>query len=308
MNHDDLYQHCLRPLFTENSVRALQKKTSLNIYGNSGQGRGRLLEDIQAYQWDNNTKVLLINMKTCRESYASFLRALWQQSGKSGNAPSDLGRLLTTIKKDGHNIIILLHHFDALLDNPSIHQQFDVNFFNNLNGMRNDTQMALVCVTEKPHDNSVIFVGDKVHRNSWLDLEKKELVKLTFDEIKYEVKRRIDSLSGDDLQHIGQQIYNHAQPYELLKYFCDNLLNEADNDLSFVKRVKLWKKQYNQAHPIISTRNFNRWVVKMGSWARALGIRQLFDKILSILKAIYGDVFIAFFEWLTNRKNNRRKK
>jgi hypothetical protein len=41
------FAHCLRPLFTENLLKDLQAGISLNLVGDPGQGRWRLLEDLQ---------------------------------------------------------------------------------------------------------------------------------------------------------------------------------------------------------------------------------------------------------------------
>ncbi|MFK5970184.1 MAG: hypothetical protein QM487_08725 [Candidatus Marithrix sp.] len=46
MKHTN-YNHCLRPIFTENIVKTLQRGELINIYGAKGQGRKRLLEDLQ---------------------------------------------------------------------------------------------------------------------------------------------------------------------------------------------------------------------------------------------------------------------
>jgi hypothetical protein len=65
---------------------------------------------------------------------------------------------------------LLLHHFDALLNNPDIHLGFGPRFFDQLNSLRNQ-RITLLCVTERPHDQSVVFSEGKPHGGSWLDLQ-----------------------------------------------------------------------------------------------------------------------------------------
>lgn len=306
MTEDNLYQHCLRPIFAENVIKDLKAHLSLNIYGAVGQGRGRLLEDIQKFQWDDSTKVLLVDMKNYRDSYASFLQELWRQFGGVGEIPRDFSALLDEFKKVDQHLIILLHHFESLLDNPTVHRQFNVKFFDNLNSIRNHSNMSLICITEKKHSSSVIYIGDKTHRGSWLNLQSKRLLKLTFDEIRYEIKRRIEHLSGEELRIFANAVYVHQAPYLFLGDCCDNYLNHANEEMTLSQRLQLWKTQYSQDHPFLSPSNLNRFSNKIVCTCRALRIPELFNYLLTAIKAFLGDIFTAVFEWWTGQKSDKK--
>jgi len=289
---ENLYQHCLRPLFTKNVVRDLQKYRSLNVYGKNGLGCGRLMRDIQKYPWDSNTKTLLVNMKTCQESYSAFLQTLWQQFAGQGETPTDLGRLMTEFEKSNKTIILLLHHFDSLLDNPNVHQEFNQQFFDNLNAIRNKPLMSLICVTEQPHTQSVIFIGDATQRGSWLELEQKELANLTLNEIRQEVKRQVETVSEDELTQMAEAIYKQDKPYDVLCYFCDKLSNQVDSEKDFSTRLKLWKTQYNKAHPSVTISRADRLKVGINRWLRVTGlqqsVQQFFSDIYQIMMRYLG--------------------
>lgn len=309
MTEPNLYQHCLRPVLTENIIKDLQQQHSLNIYGAPGLGRGRLLEDIQKFQWDNNTKVLMVDMKNHRGNHASFLRALWQQMGMAGEVPEDLSGVLAAFKQANSslNLIFLLHHFDSLLNNSTVHRQFNVKFFDNLNAIRNEPNMSLLCVTEKKHNTYMIFIGDKTHRASWLNLESKRLTGLTFDEIRYEIKQRIETLSGEELREFAHAVYAHIAPYQFLTYCCDNYLNHANDDIQLSQRLKLWKKQYDQDHPRLTLSNFDYCANSAVCVYRSLRIGQFLNQLWTVIKAIFGDIYTALLEWWTAQKTDEKK-
>jgi len=70
-------------------------------------------------------------MRTCKENYAGFIRELWRQLKNDREQPTDLGQLVTQFEESDKKILILLHNFDSLLNNPQIDKRFDVAFFDN---------------------------------------------------------------------------------------------------------------------------------------------------------------------------------
>jgi hypothetical protein len=101
------FAHCLRPLFTENLLKDLQAGISLNLVGDSGQGRWRLLEDLQKCALEN-TIILAVNMRSYKQSYDGFVSALWQSLGETAGG-GDLGNLLTALEKRQQQVIFWLH-------------------------------------------------------------------------------------------------------------------------------------------------------------------------------------------------------
>jgi len=167
--------------------------------------------------------------------------------------------------------------------------------------------MSLVCVTQQVY-TTMMFSGERQHPASVLHLEERRLEKLTQDEIKYEIKRRISELSGKELNEFAQSVYASAEPYKILDYFCHKYLNQADLQLDLSKRLKQWHRKYKQDHPVITSRNFYRFSSRLVTLLRALRIPQLFNNMLAVIKAFFGDVWTAIFEWWTGKQRERDEK
>jgi len=278
----NLYQHCLRPLFTENIVKILQKSTSVNLIGDSGQGRGRLLGDIQKLSLDN-TLILQVNMRTCKENYVGFIRELWRQLKNGREQPTDLGQLMTQFEESGKKILILLHNFDSLLNNPQIDKRFDVAFFDHLNAMRNHAQLSLLCVTCKPHDQSVVFIDEKAHSNSWLDLEKRRIPPLTHEQIDLELKRRNLGLSDENFSQSVDCIHKNSRPYDFLEFLCHRIEFQEDIELDFSRRLKKWKKRFRDEHLTISMGMLSKIAQFFNALGTVTGISKLKTPFVLVL-------------------------
>ncbi|HAI68908.1 MAG TPA: hypothetical protein DCM38_05650 [Gammaproteobacteria bacterium] len=234
--------HCLRPIFTQNLINTLQQGRSVNLIAPAGQGRRRLLEDIKSSP--KNARIPFLDMKSYTDNYDGFIQALWQQLDEKGEQPTDFGKLITTLESRRKKIIILLHHFDELLDNSSLDKRFDVNFFNQLNSIQTQDNVSLLCLTSEPHDQSFIFIKGKQSRFSWLDLEKKRLPKLSYEEICLELKSRELPISSEELSLVAWAVPRHEKPYLLLKSFADKIKNQENNDLELSSQLKIWREQF----------------------------------------------------------------
>ncbi len=226
------YEHCLRPVFTERIIQLLQNGRSINLIGPEGTGRKRLLEDSRKCDLPN-AKIILVSLKNYRESYDGLIREIWSQLGKEGEKPSNLSELIERCEGRNEQILLFLHNFDALLGNPHVDPKYDTTFYDTLNYCRNKPNIALVCVTEKPHDQSVVFVNGKPHGSSWLDLEHKPVPALTHEEIVLEVKRQLLPLMREDQLLLIEAIRAHEKPYKLLEYLREKILNREDANLPF---------------------------------------------------------------------------
>lgn len=157
------YAHCLRPTFTRNFIHTLlNRNRSVNLIGPPGCGKRRLLEDVRDCKLPD-TLALLIDLRSYKQSYAGFLSELWRQCPHANGEAVllDLGNLVTKLENSGQRVLLLLDHFDALLNNPDIDPKFDARFHDHLNSFKNHPRMALACTTVEPHNRSVIFVqGD----------------------------------------------------------------------------------------------------------------------------------------------------
>lgn len=93
------------------------QKQSLNVYGAEGQGRERLLDDLQKLAKPAGILVLSANMKAFAKNYAGFIKDLTRQLAgqlQVENSALSLEPLLD--RPQPKTVWILLHHFDAVLD------------------------------------------------------------------------------------------------------------------------------------------------------------------------------------------------
>jgi archaellum biogenesis ATPase FlaH len=240
------YSNYLRPIFTENLLKTLQKGNSINLIATDGQGRRRLLEDIRKSNL-KNTKIFFVDMNEYRENYQGFVASLWLQVDEKEKEPfTDLERIFELLEQKEYRVIIILHHFDELLDNSLIDKLFAINFFNQLNALCQRKQISLLCVTSQPHDQSLVFINEKPICYSWLELEKKRLPKLTHDEIKFELKCRKLPLSNSELSEVTWAIHGHEKPYRLLNFFAGKIANQENTELTLPTRLKIWSEQFNE--------------------------------------------------------------
>lgn len=260
------FAQCLRPLFTENLVKDLQAGISLNLVGDPGQGRWRLVEDLQKCSLENML-ILAVNMKSYKRSYPGFVEALWQQLDEA-TGRGDLGQLLTTLEQHQQQVIFWLHDFDAILDNIEIDPLYNLQFIDSLNSIKNHHHWSLVCVTPMSYRNYVIFIEGKP-LVSPLDLTPKAFPELTFEEIRFELKSRNLSLSSEELAQVTKAIHGQEMSYQWLSAITDNLRNQIDTDLSLSEQLKKWKKKFDDLQPrVLSTRRFSDLSKMFETWQK----------------------------------------
>ena len=262
----------LRPEYTELLAKELNKQ-SLNIYGEPGQGQWRLLEDLKELLSKENKLVFLLNMKNYAASYQGFIADITGQLKQQIPAAkektiTDLAGFLTAFYEctTNQSMVLLLHNFDALLDNPQLDETYDVSFFNALNALRNSGH-RLLCITVKPHNQSQVFVKQQVHSNSWLDLKRIVLPTLTETQIKDELIRRDLSLTREQLRQIIDAIQQHYHPYDFLEFTLDQLHLHDNATLTLNKRLKYWQKQFNKTEKSTVFKDLHgvsKWMTKLG--------------------------------------------
>ncbi len=291
------YNHCLRPIFTENIVKTLKRGESLNIYGAKGQGRKRLLKDLQNCQFDD-MQVLFINMRIFACSYQGFLEAFAEEISYVGDTVPKLGDLVNELERNNGDkkTVILLHNFDSLFDNDKLHENYGIRFFISLNAITNRQNMALVCVTEKQHKSYMVYAKEVVDHGSWLDLKPKRLPDLNMEEIQTELKRHFPALYMDELDQIRNKISAHKCPYHLLMYFMDRLNNHEDMDVTFTERLGKWRKEFDEEYPILDGPTVDNWMRKLSNWLRTLRIGNIFSEFKAILNIIFSDYILYFIK------------
>lgn len=299
----DKFAHCLRPLFTENLLKDLQAGISLNLVGDPGQGRWRLIEDLQKCSLDN-TLILAVNMRSYKQSYDGLVNALWQSLGDPAGA-SDLGQLLTTLEQRQQQIIFWLHDFDALLNNPDIDPRYNLQFTDTLNSIKNHHRWSLVCVTAQSY-RRYVFVIEGKPLVSPLDLTAKILPKLTFEEIRYELKNRNLPLNSEELALVTKAIHGHDKPYQWLLAIVDNLRNQIDAESSMPLRLEKWRKEFRDLQPEIwDGRGGYDLSRKFRTWLIAIGVYPLIETVIHLVfhpLIVLFEKIVEFFTELVKRR------
>ncbi|MFK5970243.1 MAG: hypothetical protein QM487_09025 [Candidatus Marithrix sp.] len=234
----------LRPLFTNSIIQTLQQGISVNLIAQDGQGRRRLLEDIK-FTGLKNTHVIILNMTDYKNSYKKFTSTIWKNFTIRGTVPKSLDELTTKVTNSiKYNTILILHHFDELLNNSNI--DYDTSFFDQLNSIKDCKKISLLCVTSESHDQSVVCIKNKVNRYSWLDLDKIRLPRLTYDEIMVELKYRNLSLSTEEISQLSRVTYIYTKPYSLLNYLIKKIaIIQIDKETTFSDKLKILIKQFH---------------------------------------------------------------
>ena len=212
--------HCLRPAFSARVAGELiAQRRPINLIGPAGQGRARLLDDLRRIDDGRVVLWLHADLKAHRYSYAGLIKALWAQSGLSGGSPRKLGGLVDRLAADGRPVCLLLHHFDAILDNPDLDPAFDVAFLDVLNAAKN-RGISLLCVTERAHASYLMVTRAGERRVSTLVLEHEFLLELSRDEVRTEIGRRASGLSAGDADLLAEAVSRHPPTAGLLGVHC----------------------------------------------------------------------------------------
>jgi hypothetical protein len=286
----------LRLDFTQHLIKALDKQ-SLNVYAPHGQGQLRLLEDLKITLVKQGDITLLIKMKSYAESYSGFIQALAVQTAQqiptiTSDQLTDFSAIITAWDEHAkqQRIVMMLHDFDAILDNPQIDEAYDISFFDSLNALRNQGR-RLICMTKKPHNQSQVYVDKKVHSNSWLDLERIELPLLTYDEIKHALFPHNYQLSSADENRLIDTVKKHPQSYQFLVFVQQKLELKDAEHLTLKVRLKRWNKKFVQREKSTAFKGLHR----VRQWTTCLavitGINQLktpFTLLITILQKIVG--------------------
>ena len=126
------------------------------------------------------------------------------------------------------------------LDKQSLNV-YGVEFFNHLNALRNQGN-RLVCITEIPHSQAQVFVDQKVHGNSWLDLKKLDLPPLSTVELKNELLGSDLNLDERQINCIVDVVKQEPQAYALLEFMLTKIRQDDSAGLKLNKRLKKWHK------------------------------------------------------------------
>lgn len=247
--------HCLRPEYTKSIIQSLiRDRQSINLIGERGAGKTRLLEDIQKCTLPG-IHIVNVNLKEYVENFNGLLREIHRQLGLSGEVPAKLDRLFAGLDNPETFYLVFLDNYDALLGNIQKDDGYDANFIDDLNYIKKKENVRLLCATVEAHNKLLFFVKNESHRNSWLNLELEHLPALTVKQIQVEIERRLGiSRKQMDKQYhcqyeiLEKRIHNQELPYARLQVLVKKLRrqNEEEQKIKFEKRLQKWLEEFEE--------------------------------------------------------------
>lgn len=122
--------HLLRPTFTKSIYQYyIQKGNSINVFGEVGLGKDRLLEDLKylIMKNDENTHFIQLNMRDLRTDYSKFIKRLEEMLNTNDGFDRVELVLEKFLKKKGKKVLVL-EQFESLFE-LNHDQNFDFDFF-----------------------------------------------------------------------------------------------------------------------------------------------------------------------------------
>ncbi|MCP4349601.1 MAG: hypothetical protein GY795_29320 [Desulfobacterales bacterium] len=239
--------HFLRPALTKLVIQRLQRGDSLNLFGEPGIGKTRLLDDI----YDSglkNTIITKVSFRGYQNNYEGFCRAICSEGRFQKISSTSLSEIIEEFQMvEGKQDFILIDDFQYLPENPDIDPAYNQQFIDNLNSIKNASGVSLLVVTQKPVNNLIIFIN-KQPVTSVLNLDFIEVTQLQHGEIRNELDRRFEQGVLDEQEkiilcsHLNEQGGN----YELLKYYEVKILTNADVAMDFTRRLRKWNKDFKK--------------------------------------------------------------
>lgn len=295
------FDHCLRPEFTQAIIGQLvSQRASINLIGATGSGKGRLLEDIQKCHLPD-VRMVCVDLKTHVMSYNGLLREIHGQLGLDGAVPDRLDRLFEAQKGMGAQpILFCLDNYDALLGNVNKDDKYNVDFFDDLNYLKNQDNVVLLCTTSHPHTTLPVYIAGESYRNSWLTLTPVSLPALTRNQTASELQRRLNPGLAKELtavpadrERLGKSIYHRSMPCARLYFLVDKLNMQTDEEIKkpFKKRLKQWQKEFKRLHKNSWKKKFHNAKTAARAVIIASGLNKLkalFQYPIELIKAWKG--------------------
>ncbi len=239
--------HFLRPALTKLIIQRLQRGDSLNLFGEPGIGKTRLLEDIRNSGL-KNTIITPVSFRGYQHSYEGFCRAICIEGRFQKISSTSLNEIIEEFQKiEDKQDFIMIDDFQYLPENPDIDPAYDQQFIDNLNSIKNASGVSLLVVTLKPVNNLIIFIN-KQPVTSVLNLDFIEVPPLQHEEIRKELDRRFgqDILDEQEKILLCSHLNEQSGNYGLLKDYEVKILTKADAAMDFTRRLRKWNKEFKK--------------------------------------------------------------
>ncbi|MDM8544204.1 AAA family ATPase [Desulfococcaceae bacterium HSG9] len=254
----------LRPTLTSLVIQRLQRGESINLYGEPGIGKTRLLEDIRKAGLEG-THIILVSFRRYQYSYDGFCKAVWTEAGIEGEPVVSLNQIIQKLKDRNQPIFFFIDDFQYLPDNPDIDAKFNQDFIVCLNSIKNSTSVSLLTVTHEPVNNLVIFIN-KMPLTSVLNLTQLEVNPLKHEEIIRELERRFADylLDAHKKKILASHLNEQSDNYALLMNYEVKLITQSDAHLTFNQRLDTWRIHFRK--DILLKKSATQWHRKIKSW------------------------------------------
>ncbi|HIP36793.1 MAG TPA: hypothetical protein EYG85_08045 [Crocinitomix sp.] len=262
----------LRPTFTNYILKKLINGESINVYGTVdfdeysckgiGIGKSRLVEDLVLLAPTNIISISLdMNNYRFGKSFDKFLDDISKPLGNE--VFKSFGAFIEGVKEK--KVMLLIDNFHYFFDNDKKDTRFDAHFIDNLNSAHNKVNISILVMTNKPHTNYNLCVGNGDEcRASWLVFEDIEVSELTHGELSTEVNKVFPTLTNNERVTIVGYL-NGALSIAIidkLKQLLDS--GQSIDNLEILVKVvqKSCKKRYTKGGNIWLERlsEFKTWI------------------------------------------------
>ncbi len=270
--------HFLRPVFTKLIIKRLQKGESLNLYGPPGIGKSRLLEDIEAAKLPD-VRVVSLSFKGYQNSCETFCREVQRKAGLGGEPVKGLNAVIDKLRESGASVFLMIDHFNYFHNNPNLDAAYNETFIDALNAVRNSSRVSLLAVTEQPANSVVTYIDGKAV-TSPLNLEPVEMTGWQFEEIRSEVKRRLDEkhLHETETTLLLSRLVDMKCGYGFLEHIAPKLICGENKELSIDERLNRWQKSFDRecrssgtAKIVKTTAWMKAWLIVLNPFRQVLG-------------------------------------
>lgn len=236
--------------FTALVLKSAQEQGAVNVYGEEGYGRERVLADIAQFPPDN-ARVVLVNMKTCRRNYTALLQALWDKGGLSESFPSeslpsdlDLTTVFKALSESAQTVFVLFEHFDAVMNTTELDARYSDTFLEQLNSAKNKGKLKFIFATEQKYDRANFYLGEQKQfiSPSHLDIPRTHrLTKAHFDNAQIEMELcRNEIYLEKTLKQLQSFLLQHSKPYLFLQFILADLKSLKTQKCSFKRCLEEW--------------------------------------------------------------------
>lgn len=217
------YTQALRPTLTQTVMHELlMRRQSVNLTGDSGHGKSRLLRDIQHIAQQQGIPVALLNLKDHRLNYQQFLQTACAQLGITQNYTT-FGDFAHHLGLHDRLFVLLIDNLEVLNEYASNDPLYDHHFVSSINLLKNMDNIHLLCASRE-WLKQVVFGGE----TSILTLHPIALSPLSTADIQAELQRQLPDEhpfleKNNEKRQLRNAVQQHAKSCTLLDHLITRL-------------------------------------------------------------------------------------